>query len=85
MAVSEHMPASRLQGQLISESGTMSGGGGKPKGGRIRLGNSAPAGGGDAKAAAAGAGVYVCVGGGGGEPWRAAGGVVVGWRLQKQQ
>eukprot|EP00879_Flechtneria_rotunda_P017765 GHRR01018624.1.p2 GENE.GHRR01018624.1~~GHRR01018624.1.p2 ORF type:complete len:423 (+),score=212.45 GHRR01018624.1:1442-2710(+) len=31
-----------LAGQLIAESGTMSGGGGKPRGGLIRLGNSAP-------------------------------------------
>lgn len=30
------------QGQLISESGTMSGGGGKPRGGKMALGNAAP-------------------------------------------
>ncbi|GAX79886.1 hypothetical protein CEUSTIGMA_g7326.t1 [Chlamydomonas eustigma] len=43
-----------LQGQLISESGTMSGGGGRPSRGRMALGSSAPKGGNvDAKAAQA--------------------------------
>eukprot|EP00775_Hariotina_reticulata_P001241 gene1241-1581_t len=43
-----------LAGQLIAETGTMSGGGGKPRGGLIKLGNAAlrAAGPGDAKAAA---------------------------------
>ncbi len=41
------------QGQLIAESGTMSGGGGRPSRGRIQLGSSAPRGNVDAKAAAA--------------------------------
>ncbi|WIA28149.1 hypothetical protein OEZ86_010718 [Tetradesmus obliquus] len=31
-----------MAGQLIAESGTMSGGGGKPRGGRMKLGNAAP-------------------------------------------
>lgn len=31
-----------LQGEMINESGTMSGGGGKPRGGRMCLGNAAP-------------------------------------------
>lgn len=44
-----------LQGELIAESGTMSGGGGRPQRGRMALGTSAPKGAGavDAKAAAA--------------------------------
>lgn len=33
-----------LTGQLIAESGTMSGGGGRPRGGKMRLGSAAPAG-----------------------------------------
>ncbi|KAF8072407.1 SMC4 [Scenedesmus sp. PABB004] len=41
-----------LQGQLIAESGTMSGGGGKPRGGLMRLGSAAPRPAVDAKAAA---------------------------------
>lgn len=40
------MPAPGLsllpQGEMINESGTMSGGGGKPRGGRMRLGSAAP-------------------------------------------
>lgn len=36
------LPRSRPQGNLIAESGTMSGGGGKPRGGRICLGKQAP-------------------------------------------
>lgn len=46
---------SRPQGQLIAESGTMSGGGGKPSRGRMALGSAAPRGAAaaDAKAAAA--------------------------------
>jgi hypothetical protein len=31
-----------LQGEMINESGTMTGGGGKPRGGRICLGNAPP-------------------------------------------
>ena len=31
-----------LQGELINETGTMTGGGGKPRGGRMCLGNAAP-------------------------------------------
>ena len=31
-----------LKGEMINESGTMSGGGAKPRGGRLRLGNAAP-------------------------------------------
>ena len=42
-----------LQGQLIAESGTMSGGGGRPSRGRMQLGSAAPRGNVDAKAAAA--------------------------------
>ncbi len=46
-----------MQGQLISESGTMSGGGGRPKGGRMRLGSAAPSSSAaDAKAAEKGEG-----------------------------
>ena len=44
-------PPPRSQGQLISESGTMSGGGGRPSRGRMALGSAAPKGGNlDAKA-----------------------------------
>ena len=32
-----------VQGELISESGTMTGGGGKPRRGKMRLGSGAPA------------------------------------------
>ena len=39
------------QGQLISESGTMSGGGGRPSRGRMALGSAAPRGNADAEAA----------------------------------
>ena len=42
-----------LAGQLIETSGTMSGGGAKPKGGRMRTGTAAPAPAGDEAAAAA--------------------------------
>jgi hypothetical protein len=38
------------QGQLISESGTMSGGGGRPSRGRMALGSAAPRGNADAEA-----------------------------------
>jgi structural maintenance of chromosome 4 len=31
-----------LQGEMINESGTMSGGGGKPRGGRMCIGQAAP-------------------------------------------
>ena len=31
-----------MQGETINESGTMTGGGGKPKGGRMCLGSAAP-------------------------------------------
>lgn len=31
-----------LQGEIINDSGTMTGGGGKARGGRMRLGNGAP-------------------------------------------
>ena len=33
-----------MQGELINETGTMTGGGGKPRGGRMCLGNAAPKG-----------------------------------------
>ena len=33
-----------LAGQLIAESGAMTGGGGRPRGGRMRVGNAAPTG-----------------------------------------
>ena len=33
----------QVQGELISESGTMTGGGGKPRRGKMRLGSGAPA------------------------------------------
>ena len=42
-----------LAGQLIETAGTMSGGGAKPKGGRVRVGDAAPAAEGDAESAAA--------------------------------
>ncbi|CAK0785709.1 hypothetical protein CVIRNUC_008920 [Coccomyxa viridis] len=41
-----------LQGEMINDSGTMTGGGGKPRGGRLRLGSGAPRPG-DQRAAAA--------------------------------
>lgn len=34
--------AGGVQGEMINESGTMSGGGGKPRGGRMCIGNAAP-------------------------------------------
>ena len=41
-----------MQGEMINDSGTMTGGGGKPRGGRLRLGSGAPRPG-DQRAAAA--------------------------------
>ena len=41
-----------MQGEMINDSGTMTGGGGKPRGGRLRLGSGAPKPG-DQRAAAA--------------------------------
>lgn len=31
-----------MQGEIINDSGTMTGGGGRPRGGRLRLGSGAP-------------------------------------------
>ena len=37
-----HACSAAAQGEMINDSGTMTGGGGKPRGGRLRLGSGAP-------------------------------------------
>lgn len=41
------------QGEMVNDSGTMTGGGGKPRGGRMRLGSAAPKQASDARSQAA--------------------------------